>query len=67
MAAPTEWDAFVECFDAAATEITVAVIHADQSEVLNRQGRAWLAIHLLNAFRTCHNPTPQQPPQPPQP
>lgn len=66
LAAPKEWDGFLECFDAYATSVTVAVIHAEQHEVLPKQGRAQLAIHLLNAFRTCHLPTPQaqQPPQP---
>lgn len=65
MAAPKEWDAFVQCFDAYATEITVAVTTAGQHEVLNMQGRAVLAIHLLRSFRECHiQPPTQQPPQP---
>lgn len=69
LAAPREWDAFLQCLDAYATEITVAVISAEQNEILVRQGSARMAIHLLQSFRTCGNPRPQpQPvPQPPQP
>lgn len=66
LAAPKEWDAFTECFDAYATAVTVAVIHADQSEILSKQGRAQACVVLLQAFRTCHVP-PQQSQQPPQP
>lgn len=67
MAAPKEWDAFVQCFDAYATEITVAVTTARQDEVLNAQGRAQLAIHLLTAYRECHLQTTRATQQPPQP
>lgn len=67
MAAPKEWDGFVQCFDAYATEITVAVTTAKQDEILNVQGRAQLAIHLLRAFRECHLQPQQATQQPPQP
>jgi hypothetical protein len=62
-AAPKEWEAFVHCFDAYATEVTVAVIHADQSSVLNAQGRASAFLHLLKLFQECGNP-PKKSPQP---
>lgn len=64
LAAPNEWEAFVSFFDAYATEVTVAVTAADQSEVLNAQGRAQAFLHLLTTFRNCHV-QPQQPPNPP--
>lgn len=67
LAAPKEWEAFVECFDAYATEVTVAVTHADQNDVLGKQGQARAFLHLLKSFRECHvRPAPQQPygPQP---
>lgn len=64
-AAPQEWDAFVECFDAYATEVTVAVTSADQNSVLGAQGRARAFLHLLKTFRECN--TQSQPPSPPQP
>lgn len=60
--APQEWAAFVECFDAYATEVTVAVTTAPQHEVLQQQGRAQAYLHLLKMFR---NPNP--PPQPTNP
>jgi hypothetical protein len=63
--APKEFEAFVECFDAYATEITVAVTAADQSTVLNAQGRAQFALHLLKLLRECHIQKP--PPAPPPP
>lgn len=62
LAAPREWEVFVQCFDAYATEVTVAVTAADQSEVLNAQGRAQAFLHLLKTFRECHTQTPQQTP-----
>jgi hypothetical protein len=54
IAAPREWEAFVECFDAYATEVTVAVTNAEQNEILVAQGRAKAFLHLLNTFRNCH-------------
>jgi len=66
IAAPREWEAFVACFDAYATEVTVAVTAAEQHEILVAQGRAKAFLHLLKVFRECHvqRPTPQ-PAQPP--
>lgn len=66
LAAPREWDAFVQCFDAYATEVTVAVTAAEQHEILVAQGRAKAFLHLLNTFRECHlKPQPTHPqPQP---
>lgn len=65
IAAPREWEAFVECFDAYATEVTVAVTSAEQNEVLNAQGRAQAFLHLLKTFRNCHvQPQATKPPQP---
>lgn len=58
LAAPREWDAFVQCFDAYSADVTVAVIHADQTEILNKQGQAKAFVHLLHLFRTCHIPRP---------
>jgi hypothetical protein len=54
IAAPREWEAFVQCFDAYATEVTVAVTNAEQNEVLGAQGQARAFLHLLRLFRTCH-------------
>lgn len=60
--APKEWEAFVACFDAYATEVTVAVTAAEQNEILVAQGKAKAFIHLLNTFRDCRalsqRPTP---------
>lgn len=71
LAAPQEWAAFVECMDAYATDITVAVTAAHQNEILNQQGKAQMALHLLKAFRECHlhRTASQSPPAPvhPQP
>lgn len=64
LAAPKEWEEFVQMFDAFATEVTVAVTRADQSEILNKQGQAQAFLHLLNLMRTCHkakSPSNQQP------
>lgn len=64
VSAPREWDSFVQCFDAYATEVTVAVTTAEQNEVLVAQGRARAFLHLLELFRTCHiqrPPANQQP------
>src|SRR5258708_7432508 len=58
IAAPREWEAFVECFDAYATEVTVAVTNADQSGILSKQGQAQAFLHLLKLFRNCHKPQP---------
>jgi len=60
-AAPKEWEAFVECFDAYSTEVTVAVTAAEQNEILQKQGRAQAFLHLLKLFRNCHTITPQNP------
>ncbi len=66
LAAPREWEAFVECFDAYATEVTVAVTQADQQDILVAQGRARAFLHLLRLFRTCHvKPPPMTPPAQP--
>jgi hypothetical protein len=54
LAAPKEWDTFVQCFDAYATEVTVAVTMAEQNDVLQKQGQARAFIHLLQLFRNCH-------------
>lgn len=60
-AAPREWEAFVACFDAYATEVTVAVTNAEQHEILVAQGRAKAFLHLLRTFRDCHiTPASQQ-------
>lgn len=65
LSAPKEWEAFVQCFDAYATEVTVAVTQAEQHEILVAQGRAKAFLHLLQAFRECHRrPQPQQNPPP---
>lgn len=63
---PQDWDAFVACFDAYATEVTVAVTNAEQNEILVAQGRAKAFLHLLDTFRNCHvrSQTSQKPPQP---
>lgn len=68
LAAPREWEAFVEVFDAYSTDVTVAVTVADQSAILNAQGRAQAFLHLLKTFRECHLLSqPKQPPSPPTP
>jgi hypothetical protein len=54
LAAPKEWEAFVQVFDAYATEVTVAVTAAEQHEILVAQGRARAFLHLLRLFRDCH-------------
>jgi len=51
IAAPKEYDEFCQVFDAYATEVTVAVTSADQSEILNAQGRAQAFLHLLKLLR----------------
>lgn len=63
-AAPREWEAFVECFDAYAMEVTVAVTAAEQNEILVAQGRAKAFLHLLKTFRECHVPQQTKPPSP---
>jgi hypothetical protein len=66
LSSPKEWEAFVQCFDAYATAVTVAVTAAEQHEILVAQGRAKAFLHLLSLFRECHiqrpPPTPTQPP-----
>ena len=37
---PQSWEQFVECFDAYATEVTIAVTNCGQHEILTQQGRA---------------------------
>ena len=56
IAAPREWETFVEVFDAYATEVTVAVTAAEQNEILQKQGQARAFLHLLNLFRNCDKP-----------
>ena len=53
LAAPREWETFVQVFDAYATEVTVAVTAAEQNEILVAQGRAKAFLHLLKLFREC--------------
>lgn len=65
LAAPQEWETFVQVFDAYATEVTVAVTAAEQNEILVAQGKAKAFLHLLKCFRECAIPRPQ--PQTPQP
>lgn len=68
LAAPKEWEAFVECFDAYSTDVTVAVTHATSEDVLVAQGRARAFLHLLKTFRECNRAAPQSSPTaPPQP
>lgn len=62
LAAPKEWKAFVEHFDAYATDVTVAVTTAAQHEVLQQQGKAQAFLHLLRLFQNCHSYTPSQTP-----
>lgn len=64
LAAPDQWEAFVQCFDAYATEVTVAVTTAEQSEILVAQGRAKAFLHLLKTFRECHVTPQTKQPQP---
>lgn len=61
---PKAFEAFVEAFDAYATQVTVAVTDADQSSVLNCQGRAQAFLSILKMLRECHIP-PAQHQQPP--
>lgn len=63
-AAPKEFEAFVECFDAYATEVTVAVTACEPNEILNRQGRAQFALSFLKTLRECHLPPKTTPPSP---
>lgn len=58
LAAPKEWDAFVQVFDAYATDVTVAVTAAEQHEILVAQGKAKAFLHLLKLFRECHQANP---------
>ncbi len=53
---PKSFEAFVEAFDAYATEVTVAVTQADQNSILNAQGRAQAFLSILQMFRECHIP-----------
>ena len=50
---PKAWEEFVQCFDAYATEVTLAVTNASQNEILVCQGRAQAYLHLLSTFRNC--------------
>jgi hypothetical protein len=65
VAAPKEYEAFVEAFDAWATEVTVAVTTAPQDQVLQQQGRAQAYLHLLKMFRDPTNHLQQQQSNPP--
>lgn len=62
VAAPQEWATFVECFDAYATDVTVAVTTAEQHEILQKQGQARAFLHLLKLFKNCHIPPATKPP-----
>jgi hypothetical protein len=64
VAAPREYEGFVEAFDAYATEVTVAVTTAPQHEVLQQQGKAQAFLHLLAMFRDPVK-SPTQPATPP--
>lgn len=66
-AAPKEFEAFVQAFDAYATEVTVAVTVVGQHEILNQQGRAQFALHFLKLLRECHIPPKPKTPPPNQP
>lgn len=57
----------MQCFDAYATDVTVAVTNADQSEILVKQGQAQAFLHLLRIMRTCHIQKPPPSTQPPSP
>lgn len=61
---PKSFAEFVEAFDAYATEVTVAVTEADQSAILNCQGRAQAFLSILKMLRECHIPPAQRSPQP---
>ncbi|HEY5409787.1 MAG TPA: hypothetical protein VIJ94_03565 [Caulobacteraceae bacterium] len=50
---PQAWDAFVECMDVYAAEVTLAMTAAPQNEILNYQGRAQQCLALLRMFREC--------------
>lgn len=54
-AAPEEWKKFVECFDAATLEVTVAVTKAEPAEILRLQGRAQAFRSLLQDFVDATN------------
>ena len=55
-AAPKEFERFVEVMDAYATEVTLAVTEAHQSDILCQQGRAQAFLSLLRLYRECHIP-----------
>lgn len=61
-AEPKAYEAFLEAFDAYATEITVAVTDAPAADILNMQGRAKQTLVLLNVFRNPKALTPQAAP-----
>lgn len=67
IAAPKEWEAFVQTFDAYATEVTVAVTNAEQHEILVCQGRAKAFLYLLSLFRDCAKWQQRQQTNPPHP
>lgn len=62
LAAPKEWDTFLQVFDAYTHEVVMAMADAPSEQILGAQGRANAYIWLLRHFRTCHQKTPQQPP-----
>lgn len=62
LAAPREWESFVQCFEAYASEVTVNVAHADQNEILQKQGQARAFLHLAQIFRHCATPPKSPPP-----
>ena len=68
LAAPREWEAFLQCFDAYANEVVLAMVHSPQDQILQQQGKSLAYLHLLRSFRDCGKPRPQRPqPQPPTP
>lgn len=62
---PKAFDAFVETMDVYATEVTLQLTAAPQTEILNMQGRAQQCLALLRMLRECAPPAPppQQTPQ----
>jgi hypothetical protein len=48
---PEAYQAFLEAFDAYATEITVAVTDSPAAEILNMQGRAKQTLIILQKLR----------------
>lgn len=53
---PEAWELFLREFEIARDEITVAVIAAEQNNVLVSQGRAQQMHELLQIFKDCNLP-----------